>query len=165
MTYVLYRANLARDAPPTSWVTEQCGSDGLRHLLSTAHGLGALAVLQSGYADNCEKASAGVIASPDLSSFLRPFARDKLPTVQAPSAPDEMSRAQFLADLQITRRAMLAAFGSILTVAQDLDKVKPTSAETITLPVRLLNRNHLYCQVSGHGRRVSAQPRLRTADR
>ena len=83
-------------------------------------------------------------------SGFRGFGKFQLPAVQPGSTLDETCRSQFLSDLQTTRRAMLAAFGSILDVAQDLDRIQPTSAETITLPVKLLNRSHLYSQVTGH---------------
>ena len=102
LIYVLHRAKLARDAPPTTWIGDHSGSDGLRHLVAVGHGLGALCVLHSGWADNAEKASAGVLASSDLSAFLRPFARDRLPILQ----PREALRMSVstMADVRTTRR-------------------------------------------------------------
>ena len=104
------------------------------------HGLGALCVLHSGWADNAEKASAGVLASSDLSAFLRPFARDRLPTPASGGTPDECQCQQFLADVRTTRRAMLTAFGTILSTSPELHGLKAVTADSITVPVKLTNR-------------------------
>lgn len=75
-------------------------------------------MLQSGWSDNSEKAFAGVLASSDLSAFLRPFAKDRLPEVSPGATPEETHRLQFLSDLKVTRRAMLTAFGTVLAAAR-----------------------------------------------
>ena len=128
-------------------VAENCGSDGVGHLLSVGHGLGVLCTLYTGWCDNTEKASAGVLASSDLSAFLKPFARDRL--AQLPPAPttEETLRNQFLAHVRTTRRAMATAFGAILASCPELNGLKPVTAEALTIQVT--NRTHL-CMRAHH---------------
>ena len=110
---------------------------------------------RAGATTQIEKASAGVLASSDLSAFLKPFARDRL--AQLPPAPttEETLRNQFLAHVRTTGRAMATASGAILASCPELNGLKPVTAEALTIQVT--NRTHLLLQ--------SALPSIRRLER